>query len=159
MSVKMIAAVDKDYGLGFKGKMPWKIPEEMAYFKQTTMGGVVIMGRKTFDSLKKPLVGRVNYVISRQEHSFKVGDLQQTIDHAKVHHPDKTIWIIGGAQLYEEAFPYSDEIWLSHLPNTYETDVRFPSMNGWSSLDSMTRLFERNGQLLFTRKVYRRQKL
>ena len=63
MSVKMIAAVDRDYGLGFKGKMPWKIPEEMAYFKQTTMGGVVIMGRKESQCIVSPVV---NTATSRQ---------------------------------------------------------------------------------------------
>jgi len=107
--IKLIAACDPYGGIGFKGKIPWHIPEDMKLFKELTMNHTVVMGRKTYESIGKTLPSRKNVVISRTNPSGWVGTpygnltITQNIDWAVRHdrdNPDEIIWIIGGAELY-----------------------------------------------------------
>lgn len=112
--IKLIAACDPYGGIGYKGKIPWHVPEDMKLFKELTMGHIVVMGSKTYKSISKPLPGRHNVIITRSlgDLSFhklrdpsnkNEGRLETTtnIDWAKNNDSqDKTIWIIGGAEIY-----------------------------------------------------------
>lgn len=124
-----IAAVAKNGVIGKRGAMlPWRIPEEIKLFKAITTGHVVIMGRKTYESIGKPLPNRVNLVISRTLLSTPeievISDLKKAI--AKGNALGKDVFIIGGAELFTQALSCVDKMYLSELKNNYEGDVYFP---------------------------------
>ena len=112
--------------IGNKGQIPWHLPEDFRWFKQATMGGVLVMGRKTYESIGKPLPGRETYVLSRTTrsiegvHNFTNLDILQEID------TNKTIWIAGGAEIYQQMLPLCQEIYLSRVHNSYQGDTKFP---------------------------------
>lgn len=109
MSIKIIAAVDLNYLMGYDNKLPWNSKSDLKRFKQKTLNQIVIMGRKTYESIGKALPDRVNCIISRNPENIK--NLSHGIILAKsleeiffkLSNTDKTIWIIGGSEIYREA--------------------------------------------------------
>ncbi len=160
MKVVAIAAVAKNGVIGSENSLPWDIPEDMRFFRESTKGHVVIMGRKTYDSMGRPLPNRENAVISRNadwipepQYSGKVS-LFASVDEAirvfqtKYREDDsKIIFIIGGAQIYELAFDQLDEVWLTEVDTEVEGDARFPFYrNGALQRSDFNRISSRNGQ-------------
>lgn len=125
-SIKAIAAMAENRVIGNGGDIPWHIPADFKWFKQTTMGGILVMGRKTYDSIGRPLPGRDTYVLSRQPreitgvHNFT--DLND-LNHLET---DKTIWIAGGGELYTQMLPKCSELYLSRVHRSCEGDAFFP---------------------------------
>ncbi|MEM1221418.1 MAG: dihydrofolate reductase [Verrucomicrobiota bacterium] len=123
---KAIAAMAENRVIGNAGDIPWHLPEDFKWFKKTTMGGILVMGRKTYDSIGRPLPGRETYVLSRSPrdidgvHSFT--DLEQ-IDQLET---DKTIWIAGGAEIYKQMLPQCRELYLTRVHRKVEGDAFFP---------------------------------
>ncbi|MBR4240745.1 MAG: dihydrofolate reductase [Eubacterium sp.] len=116
MSIEMIAAVGKNYELGKNNDLIWRFKEDMQFFKKTTTGSAVIMGRKTFESLPKALPNRQNIVISSNseyiaEGAEVVGSIDEAIEHIK---GDKA-FIIGGASVYKAFLPYAKAIYLTEI--------------------------------------------
>ena len=131
-SIIIIAAVADNNVIGNKGELPWKIPEDMKLFKSLTYGNVVIMGRKTFESLgKKPLQGRTNIVVSNsleKDFDYKVCDsLNEAIKIGQ--EQNKDIFIIGGASIYKQALPLADMMCISHVKGNFVGDTFFPDFN------------------------------
>lgn len=134
MKVIAIAAVAKNGVIGIGNSLPWDIPEDMKFFKDSTRNHIVVMGRKTLDSLGKPLPHRENAVISRQKNLKLDGvrvfeDVGASIRFYKEHEKDfsgKKIFIIGGAQIYEAAIHELDELWLTEIEQEFQGDVFFP---------------------------------
>lgn len=126
--------------------MLWHIPEDFKHFKNVTMGKPCIMGRKTFESilksLGKPLPGRINIVISRSnpqyEGALTVKDLDEAIDQASKVEDVSEIMVIGGAQIYEQALPRADKIYLTRVHQSPEGDAYFPALDEkeWWAADS-----------------------
>ena len=112
--------------IGNAGDIPWHLPDDFKWFKKTTMGGILVMGRKTYESIGKALPGRDTYVLSRTPreipgvHSFT--DLE-ILDHLDT---NKTIWIAGGAEIYELMLPRCEELYLSRVHRICEGDTHFP---------------------------------
>lgn len=135
--ISAIVAMGKNRAIGKDNKLLWHIPEEFKHFKATTMGKPVIMGRKTYESLGKPLPGRANIVISRTPDKiegkvFAVETLDQAISQATIialEAGQEEICIIGGAQLYEAALPLLDRIYLTIIDQDYEADTFFPDFD------------------------------
>jgi dihydrofolate reductase len=130
MIVSLIAALAEKRVIGLDGKMPWHLPADLAYFKRSTMGCPVIMGRKTFESIGKPLPGRRNIVLSRNRELVLPGcDVFANI-HAALDDVDNEnaaeVFIIGGQQLYEQALPMADKLYLTHIDAKFEGDTIFP---------------------------------
>lgn len=119
-----IAAVGKNGELGKDGKLPWSIPEDMAYFKESTKGKTVVMGRKTFESLGKPLSGRKNIVLTTDESWYYPG--VQVMHHPFGLDTKEDMFIIGGAETYYMLMPYIQEIWLTEIDETFDADTFFP---------------------------------
>ena len=125
-SYKAIAAMAENRVIGNAGDIPWHLPEDFTWFKQTTMGGILVMGRKTYESIGKPLPGRDTYVLSRQPreipgvHSFTDLSILQHLE------TDQTIWIAGGAEIYRQALDLCDELYLTRVHRTCEGDTFFP---------------------------------
>ncbi len=112
--------------IGMGGKIPWHLPEDFQWFKRMTIGGVVIMGRKTFESLGKPLPGRVNVVLSRQG-TFEGVSMVRTLDDVRSQYASReNCWIIGGAELYEQTLPDCTDLYLSLVVGRPPGDAFFP---------------------------------
>ena len=133
MKIKLIAAIDLHFGLGKNGNLLFKIPEDLRLFKQLTIGNVVLMGRKTFDSIGcKSLPDRINIVISSKKDFENAGittfdNMETAVEYSKQNFPDKVLYIIGGGKVYEECMKYADEVILTKYNKLYEdADTYFP---------------------------------
>ncbi|MBQ9531287.1 MAG: dihydrofolate reductase [Eubacterium sp.] len=131
MSIEMIAAVGKNYELGKNNELIWHFREDMQFFKKTTMGATVIMGRKTFESLPKALPNRRNIVISsnsdyKAEGAEVAGSIEEAIQLAG---KDKS-FIIGGESIYKAFLPYAKTIYLTEIDaDCPDADAYFPEFN------------------------------
>jgi dihydrofolate reductase len=133
MILSVIVAVAENGVIGKNNRLPWHIPEDLRYFKQTTMGKPVIMGRKTFESIGKPLPGRVNVVVSRNKDWHSEGVLTAaSLDEALQQAAADEMFVIGGASLFEEALHRAQRLYLTEVHRKYDGDVRFP---GWNRND------------------------
>jgi len=125
-SYKAIAAMSENRVIGNSGNIPWHLPEDFKWFKKMTMGDILVMGRKTFESIGRPLPGRDTYVLSHTPreiagvHSFT--DLE-ALDHLKT---DRTIWIAGGGEVYKQMLSKCSELYLTRVHRTVEGDAFFP---------------------------------
>lgn len=125
--LKIIVAIAEDRVIGNKGQIPWHISDDLKLFKKNTLGHTVIMGRKTFDSIGKPLSGRRNIIISNTLLPFVGAEVYSTLLQAlKVCAEDAIVFIIGGARLYAEALPLADELLISRVKGSYPGDTFFP---------------------------------
>lgn len=133
--ISIIVAMDKNYLIGNKNSIPWDIPEDMAIFKEKTTGNVVIMGRKTFESIGRPLPNRINIVISRNKNNISeknliwVSSLEEAISKGKEF--QKEIFIIGGGKIYKEAISKNicDRLCISHIKGEFSGDTFFPKID------------------------------
>lgn len=137
--ISMIAAMNQNRVIGYKNQLPWHLPNDLKYFKKMTLNKPIIMGRKTFDSLGKPLPNRKNIVISRQENLTIKGaevftSLTEAIESVK-NVPE--IMITGGATLYEQALPLADRMYLTVIDYDCQGDTFFPQWNSnhWQTID------------------------
>jgi dihydrofolate reductase len=123
---KAIAAMSENQVIGNGNKIPWHLPEDFKWFKKMTTGQVVVMGRKTFESIGKPLPNRETIVLSRGSFQFPgvrtISDLGQ-IDPGQ---EDRQIFICGGAQVYAQALPFCSDLYLSLVKRVVEGDTFFP---------------------------------
>ena len=149
--INIIAAIGKNRELGAKNKLLWHIPKDMAHFKKLTLGQVVIMGRKTYQSLPKkyqPLPDRINIVVTRKNPNtifsrskkdgktrlFFFSSLQEAIDEARKF--KKEIFIIGGASLYQQAISLADRLYLTLIDQLFpQADVFFPDYSDFEVID------------------------
>jgi dihydrofolate reductase len=118
-----IAAVARNRGIGLHNKLPWRIPEDFAFFKATTMGQVLLMGRKTYESIGRPLPGRTTVVLSRSGFSAPGVIVAKDWQEAAQVEPTRTLFLAGGAALYAEALPWCAELILTHVAMEPEADA------------------------------------
>ena len=132
--ISAIVAVDRDWGIGFKGQLLEHLPPDMKYFKELTTGHVVIMGSKTWNSLpKKPLPNRGNIIISRAKplimakNALRIG-LEDTVDYLKYIKDD--VFIIGGGEIYKQLLPYCDRVYVTKIEKSHkDVDTYFPNLD------------------------------
>lgn len=129
MRVYLVAAVAENGVIGIAGKLPWHLPEDLKHFKSLTMGHPIIMGRKTWESIGKPLPGRENIVVSRRPGYQAAGaHVAQSIEAAfALCHGEKTVFVIGGAELFAASLQYADGLVLTEIHRAFPGDVFFPS--------------------------------
>ncbi|WP_135079956.1 dihydrofolate reductase [Terasakiella sp. SH-1] len=133
MRISMIVAVAENGAIGKDNKMLWHIPEDFKYFKTTTMGKPIIMGRKTYESIGRPLPGRLNIVITRDETWSVEGvsvvhSLDEAIELAKQDKGEE-IFIIGGGTIYAQAMPMATRIHFTEIHRAYDADAHFPPLD------------------------------
>lgn len=130
MMVSLIVAMTRDNVIGKDNAMPWHLPADLAYFKRTTLGKPVVMGRNTFASIGKPLPGRRNIIVSRSLGEAPAGTevvaspaaaLDLLADEAEV-------MVIGGGQLYRAFMPLAQRLYLTRIEASLDGDTRFPSI-------------------------------
>lgn len=130
--ISIIVAAGENNVIGRDNKLPWRMPADTKYFKSTTKGNVVVMGRKTFESLGKPLPDRVNIVISRRKDFNAEGiivaeSLTEALKKAG-EHAGKDIFIIGGGEIYRQSLVLTDRVHLTRIHATFEGDTFFPEL-------------------------------
>lgn len=128
--ISIIVAVAENGVIGDRNRLLWHISEDLRRFKALTTGHPVVMGRKTCESLGRPLPNRRNVVISRQETQIAGCEVVHSLDEALALFPaDEEVFIIGGAQIYAAALPIADRFYLTRVEHAYEGDTRFPVWN------------------------------
>ncbi|WP_019277496.1 type 3 dihydrofolate reductase [Vibrio coralliilyticus] len=128
MIISMIAAMAKDRVIGKDNQMPWHLPADFAWFKRCTMGKPVVMGRKTYESIGRPLLGRQNIVISRDA-NLAIEDVTTvtSIDDAiKAAGDVEEVMIIGGGAIYKACLPQADKLYVTYIDAQIEGDTQFP---------------------------------
>ena len=133
--IKLIVAVDSNYGIGYKNSLLFRIKEDLQRFRELTTGHFVVMGRKTYESLPKPLPERINVVITRnpkynpKDTSVIVeSDIMRIVSYyLDTGQQEKDLWIIGGAEIYEQFLPFADEIHMTMIHKEADNvDTHFP---------------------------------
>lgn len=129
--ISIIVAVADDNVIGGNGDLLWHISEDLQMFKRVTTGHPVVMGRKTFESLGRPLPNRTNVVITRNldfvaEGCMVVHSLEEAI---AMFPPEEEVFIIGGGEIYRQAMPQADRLYLTRVHASYDGDVHFPDLD------------------------------
>lgn len=140
MTLSIIAAMDQNQLIGKQGKIPWSLSADLKYFKKTTMGAPIIMGRKTFESIGSPLPGRKNIILTRNK-DYKAEGCEV------VHSKDKILdeflqkkeeaFIIGGAEIYKQFLAYCDNLYLTIIEDQFSGDTYFPEID-WEKWDKIS---------------------
>jgi dihydrofolate reductase len=132
MILSMVVAADEGNVIGKDNALPWCLPDDLKYFKNLTWGSPILMGRKTFESMGKPLPGRHSIVITRNrdwkyEGVEAVPSLEAAIEAAKSYDV-KELFVIGGAQIFHSALPQADRVYLTRIYHRYDGDAYFPEL-------------------------------
>jgi dihydrofolate reductase len=123
---KAIAAMSENRVIGNGPKIPWHLPEDFKFFKATTTGHIVVMGRATFESIGKPLPRRETIIVSRSGYRFPGTRTVASLDEIDVNADERDVFICGGAQIYALALPRCSDLFLTHVKRVVEGDVFFP---------------------------------
>ena len=139
LEVVHVVAVDQQHCIGRDNQMAWHIPADFKHFREITQGGVVVMGRKTFESIVsiigKPLPDRTNIILTRQA-DYRAPDgvfVYTSLDKILEDFKDKELWSIGGGEIYKETLPYADKLFLTEVHQAVPGDAFFPEFdkNSW----------------------------
>lgn len=142
MTISLIAAVDENLGLGKDNNLLCHLPADLKHFKQLTVGKTVIMGRKTFQSIGRPLPLRKNIVLSKQTQSISGVDIAHSLQAAfSLVDPTTEIMVIGGEAVFYEALPFASQVFLTLIHHQFEADVFFPKLDSlvWQCVDKTFR--------------------
>lgn len=127
--ISLIWAMDENRVIGRNNKLPWHLPEDLKFFKRVTMGHPIAMGRKTYESIGKPLPGRENIIITRDSHYKKEGcTVLHSIDELREYADEKDteVFVIGGAEIFKDILPFADRLYLTKIYHAFEGDTYFP---------------------------------
>jgi len=126
----IIVATDRNNGIGIRNSLPWHLPEDLAHFKRTTSGHPIIMGRKTFDSIGRPLPNRRNIVVTRNADWRHDGvEAVTSIEAAQTLVGDAPAFVIGGAQIYADTLAVADRLIVTRIDQTFDCDAFFPPID------------------------------
>ena len=138
MIISLIAAMGRNYVIGKDNSLPWKLPEDMKRFKELTLNKPVVMGRKTFESIGKPLPDRKNIILTRDKNysvqgCIVVHSAEEALKAAK---GTEEVMIIGGEQIFKEFLPIANKMYLTFIDEEFEGDAYFPeySVNEWKEV-------------------------
>ena len=153
MKISMILAMDECRGIGFRNALPWHLPADLKRFKDITMGHHVIMGRKTYQSMGRPLTGRKNIVITRNLNFEAKGfvtshSVEEALEIAR-RNQEEEVFIIGGGEIYDQAIKFTDKIYLTTVHTVFNADVFFPELEESNWHVSHSRYYPPNGQNAF----------
>ena len=128
--ISLIFAVDEAGGMGFENALPWHLPADLAHFKKHTLGKPIIMGRKTYESIGRPLPKRLNIVLSRSACEIKGVEVVASLDAAYLLVKDAPeVMVSGGAEIFKAALDISECVYLTRVHGVFEADVFFPELD------------------------------
>ena len=139
--------MSKNRVIGRDGTLPWKLPEDLQFFKNTTMGKSVVMGRRTYESIGRPLPGRTNIVLSRKNYRapgiLTAPNLEEAINQVCTLHGDfAQCFVIGGAEAYAQSLPMADKLFCTLIEEEIEGDTFFPEIDLKNGFYSRKNLFK-----------------
>ena len=147
-TLTLIVATDRNNGIGINNTLPWRLPEDLAFFKRLTSGHAIIMGRKTFDAIGRPLPNRRNIVVTRNPAWEHAGvETANSLDHAVEIAGEGEVFIIGGAQIYCDAIALADRLIVTEIDAAFACDTFFPEVDPaqWQTESRETHHSESNG--------------
>jgi dihydrofolate reductase len=160
--ISLIAAMDEERGIGVEGRLPWHLPADLKRFKSLTMGHHLIMGRKTFESIGRPLPGRTTIIVTRNptfqpEGCLVAHSFDTAVEFARLDLEDE-VFIIGGEDIFVQAIELADRIYLTQVHTSLPADVYFPeySAEDWLETDSEYHPADENNHYPFTYKILQR---
>jgi len=158
--VALIAAMDRNRLIGRDNTLPWHLPEDLRHFKATTLGKPVVMGRKTWESLGRPLPGRRNIVVSRNpDYPLQGAELAPSLDAALARAAgDDETFVIGGADLYRQALPLAQRLYLTEIDAEHEGDAWFPAIPAGEWQESTRERHVSAGGLAYAFVLYERRR-
>jgi dihydrofolate reductase len=161
MKLYAIAAMDEAMGIGLENDLPWQMPSDFQYFKDTTMGSPIIMGRKTLESLPGLLPGRQHIVLTRNPTYFYSGVnvCHDILDVGACLKPGQEAWVIGGAEIYDLFEPYVSKLYLTTIHSRFLVDTRFPKsydMDQWKLVSETFISSDSKNPYAQTRAIYHR---
>ena len=130
--LSLIVAMDENQLIGKNNALPWHLPADLKFFKKMTMNHTIVMGRKTFESIGKVLPNRRNIILTRDENWKKRHEVESysSIEELQMHiEPAEKTFIIGGANLFAQVFPYVEEMLITQIHDSFDGDVYFPDFN------------------------------
>jgi dihydrofolate reductase len=130
LSISYIVAMDIQQAIGLGNQLPWRLPADLAYFKKTTMNHTVLMGRKTYESIGKPLPNRTNVILTQNreyeaEGCVIVHSIAEALDLAKT----EEVFIIGGAEVFQLFLPFAERLYITLIEHEFEADTFFPEFD------------------------------
>jgi len=154
MIVSIIVAIAEDHGIGKDNGLLWRLPADLKHFKDITTGHPVIMGRKTFESVGKPLPNRRNIVVTRKtDLEIPGAEVVNTIEAAIALCDDKEeVFIVGGAEIYKMAMTLTDKIYLTVVHGTFDADTFFPPIDPdiWKETDAVNHKADEKNAYAYT---------
>lgn len=163
MIISLIVAMDEMRGIGKAGKLPWRLSSDLKRFKELTMGHHLIVGRKTFESIGKPLPGRQMIVVTRNagfksEGCLVAGSVQDAFSLAQGR-GETEVFVIGGAEIYAQALGVADRVYLTLVHAEVNADTFFPVLHdeGWIEMESWYQPADEKNQHAFTFKLLERK--
>lgn len=146
--LSIIVAMDKNHLIGKQNTLPWHLPADLAYFKKTTSNKTIVMGRKTYESIGRPLPNRRNIVLSsNQDLSIKGVEVAHNIQEVvELVQDEAEVFIIGGANIYAQTLAYCKRLYITQIDGEFEGDAHFPSLDltKWQMVQSEKHLADEN---------------
>jgi len=161
-SLSIAVATGENFAIGKDNQLLWHMPADLKFFKQTTSGHTVIMGRKTFDSVGKPLPNRRNIVITRDKDlKIEGAEVVNSLDDALsiTQNEEKPVFIIGGAEIYRQALPKTETLYLTTIHHNFEADTFFPEFdrNEWNVISTEPHQADEKNKYDYTFEVLKRK--
>lgn len=156
--ISLMVAHDPDRVIGLNNDLPWHIPEDLAYFKEKTMGKAMVMGRKTYESIGRPLPGRLSIVVTRNEDFTAeegvviVHDLEKAIEKAQAYAEE--VMIIGGADIFKLSMGVADRLYITEIAQHFEGDTFFPEYDTQWQLTEKTDVMTSKTGTAFSYLIY-----
>jgi dihydrofolate reductase len=130
LSISYIVAMDIQQAIGLGNDLPWRLPADLAYFKKTTMDHTILMGRKTYESIGKPLPNRINVILTQNKDYQAEGCLViHSVEEAVEQFKNEEIFVIGGAEVFQLFMPAVDRLYITLIEHEFEADTYFPEFD------------------------------
>ncbi|OCL26503.1 dihydrofolate reductase [Orenia metallireducens] len=162
MNLSIIVAMDKNNLIGKNNEMPWNLPSDLKYFKERTLNHTIVMGRKTFESIGKPLQDRRNLILTRDKDYSQQGceifhSKESLLNHFK--DSSEEIFVCGGTEIYKLFLPYVDKLYITRIEEEFEGDTYFPSINLelWEKVWSQEGNKDKNNPYNYSFYLYKRR--
>lgn len=161
MTISLIWAMDENGVIGKDNSIPWRLPRDMAFFKEQTIGKTVIMGRKTWESFGgKPLKDRRNVVLTRSEdYEVQGGEVLHSIDEGLKLAEEQQLMVIGGSEIYRAFLPHADQLIVTTIAHAFEGDTVFPEVDWtqWKLVSAVPGIMDDNNKYKYTFNFYERK--
>jgi dihydrofolate reductase len=161
MTISYIVAMGRDRSIGKDNKLPWRLPADLAYFKKTTMGHPILMGRKTYDSIGRPLPGRTNVVLTRSQDFQAEGCVVvHTAEEAMERFAAEELFVTGGTEMFRLFMPYADKMYITWIDAEFEADTFFPEYDEalWRLVSEEPGVTDERNPYAYSFRVYERIK-